>query len=201
LFFKGRFIINKVSATAFCLIILLLLAACGNSSNVNQDSQGHNLVNSEFSIEEHVKYAERLQAERGLTKEDAEEEAFRIQLNEVSVINRAIDVGINVSEEEALQKSQEAREGLENEEAENVKEVLISIQEESEQLGISEDDYWNEYMLSSYAHAVMREKLMEYEQNENPMKNWNELQEEIIEEFAVSQSKKINEFKREIRMR
>ncbi|WP_238446520.1 hypothetical protein [Alkalihalophilus pseudofirmus] len=177
------------------------MAACGNTSNVNQGSQGHNLINSEFSIEEHVKYAERLQDERGLTKEDADEEAFRVQLNEVAVINRAIDVGINVSEEEAFQKSQETREDLENEEAENVKEVLIGIQEEIEQLGISEDDYWNEYMLSSYAHAVMREKLMEYEQNENPMKNWNELQQEIIEEFTVSQSQQINEFKREIGMR
>ena len=182
-------------------MIILLLAACGNSSNVTQDSEGHHLVTSEFSIEQHVIYAESLQTERGLTKEEADKEAFRVQLNEVAVINRAIDVGIKVSEEEALQKAQEIREALENEEAEKVKGVLISIQEEIEELGISEDDYWNEYMLNSYAHAVMREKLMEYELNENPMKNWNERQAEIIEEFTASESRQIKEFKREIEMR
>lgn len=176
------------------------MAACGNSPDVNQDSQRHNLVNSEFSIDKHAEYAKRIQDKRGLTKEEAGEEAFRVQLNEVAVINRAIDVGVSVSKEEALEKSQEIREVLENGEAENASEVMAGIQEEIGQLGISEDEYWNEYMLSNYAHAVMREKLMEYERNHSGIR-WDECQQEIIEEFAASEKRRINEFKREIRMK
>ncbi|MBU8907465.1 hypothetical protein KH400_12685 [Desertibacillus haloalkaliphilus] len=132
------------------------------------------MVNSEFSIEDHVEYVEKIQDERGLTKEEADEEA--------------------------LQKSQETREVLENEEAKNSKEAKASIQEEIEQLGISEDEYWEEYMLSNYAHVIMREKLMEYERNHNPAR-WNERQQEIIEEFKNRESQQIDEFKREIGMK
>ncbi|OIJ13730.1 hypothetical protein BKP35_08915 [Anaerobacillus arseniciselenatis] len=158
------------------------------------------MVNSEFSIEDHEEYAEKIQDERGLTKEEADEEAFRVQLNELAVINRAIAVGISVSEEEALRKSQEIREVLKNGEAKNASEVMASIQKEIGQLEISEDEYWNEYMLSNYTHMVMREKLMEYERTHSGI-SWNERQQEIIEEFIASEKRRINEFKRKIGMK
>lgn len=79
-------------------------------------------------------------------------------------------------------------------------EALHRIKNEYEELGIYEDEFWNEQRLSSYAFSVMLKKLMEYELKENPTKNWNELHKEIITDFISKETQQINEFKKEIGM-
>ncbi len=168
------------------------------------ESQEHQLINSNFSIEKHEKYAERLQYRFGLSKERAEEEAFLGQLYEVAIINRAIELGIDVSKEEAFQEAQEVNEGweelLEDENTTMDIDALHRIKNEYEELGIYEDEFWNEQRLSSYAFSVMLKKLMEYELKENPTKNWDELHKEIVTDFISNETQQINEFKKEIGM-
>ena len=138
-----------------------------------------------------------------LSKQEAEEEAFRIQLNEVAIINRAIDIGIEVSKEEALQVANKTRQVLEQGDSngfEGTQEALMEINDTLEREGISEEEYWNDYVINSYKQMLMRERLMQYERDNNPQKNWNERQEEIIEEFKSKEERQINKFKKEVGM-
>lgn len=188
------------------LVFLLVVSGCSvknedemHSSKVVGDIQKMNPFNDEFLVEKHEDYAEMLRVEQGLSKEEADEETYRVQLNEVAIINRAIDVGIKVSEEEALQEANKTRQRLkEVEGVENAEVALTKTQETIEKLGISEDEYWNEFVINSFIQSLMKEKLIEYERIENPEMNWNERQEEIIEEFKTNESLQINEFKKEI---
>ncbi|WNF38355.1 hypothetical protein RJD24_08010 [Bacillaceae bacterium IKA-2] len=188
------------------LVFLLVVSGCSvqnkdkmHSSKVVGDIQKMNPINDEFLVEKHEDYAEMLRVEKGLSKEEADEETYRVQLHEVAIINRAIDVGIKVSEEEALQEANKTRQMLkEVEGVENAEVALTKTQETIEKLGISEDEYWNKFVINSFIQSLMKEKLIEYERIENPEMNWNERQEEIIEEFKSNESLQINEFKKEI---
>lgn len=180
--------------------IILLLTACGEHNEASGDGQEINPINDSFFIEKHEEYADRLQEEQGFSKGEADEEAFRTQLNEVAVINRAIDVGIEVSEKEALQVAHEMRDLLEEGEADNAEEALNNTQEIINRLGITEEEYWNDYVINSYIQMLMRERLIEYERNENPGMSWNERQKDIIEDFKSRESRQINKFKKEIGM-
>ncbi|MCT2535440.1 hypothetical protein NC661_18145 [Aquibacillus koreensis] len=170
-----------------------------------QDFEKDDLIHSEFSIEKHEKYKERFQIQ-GLSEERATEEAFHSQLNELAMINRAMDVGIQFSSEEALQKAQEVKEDHEKwladeDKGENVldEETLNSNKNELE--AMSGDPFWDEYYrLYANAYNAMFEKLVEYERIENPTKDWNERNMEILIDFMSDEAEQINEFKREIGM-
>lgn len=159
------------------------------------------LFSREFSIEKHKKYSERAQ-DRGLTKEQAEEGAFFHQLGEVAIVNRAFDLGITVSEGEALQSYEQQmavlKETLEDENVEVDMEAYDRIKKEVGELGIADDKFWKEHGLSIHALFILEKKLEEYEKNKHPEKDINERKTEIIMEYMSSESQKIAKFKREI---
>ncbi|WP_156314823.1 hypothetical protein [Halalkalibacter wakoensis] len=174
----------------------MFVSACGGREEVSLKDE-LNPLNDQFFIEKHESYVEMLIEDQGFSMEEANEEAYRIQLNEVAIVNRAMELGMDVSEEEALNVAQEMRQYLvensnETEEASAHTKAIIK------QLGISEDQYWNEYVITSYKQMLMREQVMEYERQENPSKSWNERQEELIDEFKRNEATQIQEFKRQV---
>ncbi|MBU9720160.1 MULTISPECIES: hypothetical protein [Bacillaceae] len=165
------------------------------------ENQEDLLIDGEFSVEKHEKLTERHEY-RGLSKERAEEQAFVDQSYEVAIIHRAMDLGIDVTREEALQRAYDSLEGwaeMDEEEAAAMDiESLNPIQSEIEDLRLNEDEFWVEQRLHSFAFNVLLFKVMEHEMNENPSKGWNEIHMEIVSDFIVNEAEKLAEFRKKV---
>ncbi|WP_078555274.1 hypothetical protein [Bacillus alkalicellulosilyticus] len=165
------------------------------------EKQEHLEITSDFSTEKHEKYAE-MYRYRGLSEERAEEEAFHAQLSEIAIINKAIDLGFYVSIEEAKQKARETfgewEEWREYEDVVTITDNANMVKNMIEDLRKPDDEFWNEHILFSNAFMLMREEVLDYEMKENPTKNWNELERDIIMDFILSEAQQINEYKKEI---
>ncbi|UCZ54305.1 hypothetical protein LGQ02_05955 [Bacillus shivajii] len=184
-----------ISLSAF----VLLLGACGTTSQGETVKGELNPLNDSFIVDKHEEFANKLK-EDGYAKEEANEEAFKVQLREVALLNRATEVGIEVSDKEAGKRAEEMREQLEIGKGQNTEFVLEKIDELIAELNITEDEYWSEYVINSYKSQIMQEKLREYELKENAQTNWNERSQEIIEEFMENEAEQIKKFKSEVGM-
>ncbi|MCK0472683.1 hypothetical protein [Halalkalibacter sp. APA_J-10(15)] len=129
--------------------------------------------------------------------EHAQEESYRVQLEELAILTRANEVGIRVSEEEAQVVINQTKEAIESKNVDNWQETKESIDEQIQELGISEEEYWNEFLIEPYQQTLMRQYLMEYVQKKYPKMSWNERREQLIEQFKQREAEQIAEFKEE----
>lgn len=184
------------------IVIVSIIAAAGISGceqgeQENESEASNNPIQSMFSEELHDMGVANQIENQGRSKEEAEQMLFQYQLEQIAIAHEAKEAGLEVTEEEAVEFSEDLRESLESGEGENPEEALESEQENIEQLGLSEDEYWYEFRTHSNKLELYREKLVDYlsEQDGSESGQWQIQREEIIEDFKDDEAENIEAFK------
>lgn len=133
-----------------------------------------------------------------LTDSEAKKEAFEQVLEETVLFEKATSEKLLGTKEEALRMSNEVRNFLKNETEEN-KEVVQSVNEIIKGLDITEDQYFNEFLIDRYITTISIEKLYEKvtDDYEEEVKNtvWEEFKQKEVNKFITKNQESINEFK------
>ncbi len=176
--------------------LLLVLSACGTSpSNHSLATKIHPI--DEFDIKSYEQYATTLQIRNGYSKEEASKFSFEIELLKVALINKAIELGTIVTDEEAKKRANEGRElfeagKLSDAEIESIKQTIL-------ELGITEEQFWSEYAVQTGAKMeIMVEAVHDYHQQYYPEMDWDDFTKEIVENYKRKEPEKIAIFKKQI---
>ncbi|WP_093336707.1 hypothetical protein [Salibacterium halotolerans] len=173
------------------LLLMLVMTACsGGEETLNP-------INDELRVAAYERFSENLQNNNGMTKERAEKEAFDYLVQRVAVVNRAQEVGIEVTEEEAMEMSNNVREKLENGKIDNAESTLKDIRNTMEAENLTETKYWEEYAKNGYKETLMIDKLKTYEE-ENALKPWSVRKKEIVKAFKSNESGRIESFREKV---
>ncbi|MGY4690918.1 hypothetical protein [Salibacterium sp. K-3] len=173
------------------LLLALVLTACsGGEETLNP-------IDDEPLMTKYERLSENFQDNNGMPEEQAQQEAFDLIVQEAALVNRAQDEGIEVTDEEAREEAQSVRKTLENGDGPNTESSLQDIEETMEKENLTEDEYWNEYVISGYKHSLMKEKLRDHEK-ENEPKPWNTRRKEIVEAFRSDEAERIERFREEV---
>lgn len=104
-------------------------------------------------------YASYLENAFNMNPEKAKIEALEIAIFNVAMNNKGKELNIFVSDDEAVLKAKEQRKLLQDPNNDGAKEALQYIQSLIEGLGITEEEYWNEYVINGYKDSILVEKL------------------------------------------
>lgn len=180
----------------FYLLLVAFLLSCEKPVQVDTV---HNLnpLNETLVVQKHFDYVEML-VEEGMSKEEADHEALQIQLAEVAILTKAKDLGIKVSNEEALTEARKMKELVEQGKIENAEEISAKINKVMIKFGITAEQYWEEFIINSYKQMLFQHKLMDYEKSLNPNLDWNMRHKEIIDEYKQREANEIEKFKRKL---
>ncbi|RXJ04269.1 hypothetical protein DS745_02475 [Anaerobacillus alkaliphilus] len=175
------------------IMFLLFLTACSTSPVESSLAGKINPIN-DFDIKNYEQYAATLQNENGYSEKEASKYAFEVELLKVALINHAMELGIAITDEDAKKQANEGREMFEtgklsNEEKKGIEETIVD-------LGITEEQFWNEYVVQTGAKMqLMIERLQDYQKKHYPEMKWDDFANEIVENFIIKETEKINKFK------
>ncbi|MDG5786402.1 hypothetical protein QA612_02790 [Evansella sp. AB-P1] len=178
--------------------MLLFLLVSPNLFSLGENG-GEGLQNplNEFDIKNYEQYAVTLQNENGYTKEEASKFAFEVELLKVALINKAIEIGIEITDEDAKKQAKEEREMFESGKLSDAEKK--SIEETIVDLGITEEQFWNEYVVQTGAKMqLMIERLHDYHNENYPEMHWDDFANQIVGNFRIKEAEKIKKFKGEI---
>lgn len=181
-----------------CSIILfpLFLTACGTSPVESSLADKINPIN-DFDIKNYEQYAASLQNENGYSKKEASKYAFEVELLKVALINHAMELGIAITDEDAKKQANEGRKMFETGKLSDVEKK--SIEKTIVELGITEEQFWNEYVVQFGAKIqLMIERLQAYHKEHYSEIDWDDYAKEIVENFKMKETEKINKFKESI---
>lgn len=136
----------------------------------------------------------------GMENVEAKEKALANTITEVALHQAARSKRIEITEEEVLIMVEEVRNSFESstEEAYSIN-TKKGIEKLIEGLGITEHEYWNEFVIESYKHQIMvsklREKVIDNVDHQNTQKVWIEFRENAINDFKNKNNVEIQEFK------
>ncbi|ADI00466.1 hypothetical protein [Salisediminibacterium selenitireducens] len=132
----------------------------------------------------------------GMNKSEANQMALEIQLEKAAIFNEAKSRGLSVSKSEAQQAAMTERELLLNGKSANSEEMKAKVNSFIEGLGISEAEYWEDYVVEAKKNVLLEQKLLEHEFNriELSKDNFKKIQ-KFLDEITVSY---INEQKQSI---
>lgn len=145
-----------------------------------------------FDREKHQQYVELLMEERGFTKEHALEEALKVQVEHLALLEKVKILRIEISEEEARKEVLKTRQAIE----ENDDETKLAIEKTIKNLGMTEEEYWNDYVVNGYKEMLAIEQLKTFAANEE--KHWQDFFRDIVAEFEQTYDKEIIAFRREV---
>lgn len=133
-----------------------------------------------------------------LTDDEAKEEAFNQILEETALFEVAKKENELATKEDALKMSNEVREIFKNETEEN-KEVIQNVKDVIKGSNMTEDQYFNEFLVNEYIIIISIENLFgkitkDYEE-EVKYTVWEEFKQKEVDKFVNKNQEYINEFK------
>jgi hypothetical protein len=129
----------------------------GDSELPNQNSKTQIIDNQKYEIS---KYFKQHVIQNKMNLEQAKKAAFEEVLVETALIEKGEELGIKATLEEAKQTSKEMRQRFEN--AEEGDPAVEANKQMIKGLGLSEDEYWNEYLIKNYIDLITIENVREH---------------------------------------
>ncbi|OEF95690.1 hypothetical protein [Desulfuribacillus alkaliarsenatis] len=145
----------------------------------------------------------------GVDKQQALVEALDYQLREVALLQKAKELGLEVSQDEVTAHIRKLRKSIETGisedglEVSNHQESLIQLESIINDLGITYEQYWNEYLPELTKYSLMTGKLHDVYIGSSPevhAQGWQGWMDSIVSEFKENNQQKVQEFKQEIGM-
>lgn len=178
------------------IIFSLFLTACGTSPVNSSLAEKINPIN-DFNVKNYEQYAATLQNENGYSKKEASKLAFEVELLKVALINRAMELGIKITDEDAKKQANEGRELFVSGKLSDIE--MKSIEKTIVDLGITEEQFWNEYVVQTGAKMhLLIERLQDYHKEHYREIDWDDYAKDIVENFKIKEIEKINKFKEKI---
>ncbi len=161
-----------------------------------------------FSHKKH-QYLVAVLENKGISKKEAISEAFDYQIRELALNDKADEMGVIVSKEEAYEHAKKLREMIESgitddgTPLDDYKEHQLRAEQTAEGLGLTIEQYWNEYVPANAINSMKLSKLQEklFEGNKTtgiPIEDLNKVTEQIVEEYKNKNSNIILELKKEV---
>ncbi|WP_026688388.1 hypothetical protein [Alteribacter aurantiacus] len=159
-------------------------------------------INSEFDYNRHDQFIITLVEYVGMDKDEAIHEAVEGQIINVALLQKAIESGIEISKEDALREAQIDRSIMEDGDADNAQEALETIRSFIKGLGITEEQYWTEYVVPQYQEKLMLLELQDqvlgsssYSIDEDTMDTWARYEQNVVDEFVRNNKQEVLQFK------
>ncbi|MGD9679354.1 MAG: hypothetical protein AB7V16_13515 [Vulcanibacillus sp.] len=169
----------------------------GNESNTNSEELSSSL--KKLNINRYNALIVQFTKIDGLKIEDAKERAMEGLILEVALTQAALNRGIVVTDDEAKKTAQEFRNLLENPTEDTFGINNEAVNKFIEGLGITEEEYWNEFAIDGYKQQLLQFKLRNDVINgidpKNAEKVWEDFMENTINEYKKHHNIEIQEFK------
>lgn len=136
--------------------------------------------------------------ERGKNIEEAKKSAYKNLLRETAILEASKELGITVSQEEALNKSREVRGILESKNIKGSKEALEVVENIIAELNMNKGEYWNKYAVIGYKNGLLKQKLKDIVSKDNNSNEWNNFVDKVVDEYIDKNKEELDKFKRSV---
>jgi len=181
------------------LLIVAIVWVLPNNQFINLSTKELQDDWSTFSQKKHEGLVSKLE-DKGISNKEAILEAFNYQIRELALIDKADEMGITVSKKEAHEYAKKLREMIESGVAddgtpiENYKEHQLQAEQAAKELGLTLEEYWNEYVPANAVNSLKLSKIQE----KLELLEENKTIDQIVEEYKIKNSNLILKIKKEV---